>query len=112
MGRLNFRTNKVTHMNVIIGGKRWKFLWWPFGRSINDGDCTFGTKTIRIRDGLNNHDRQDRLMEIAIHESTHARWPCLDELEVEEFAEELQAILFRLGYRRMRECENTQTSKI
>ena len=90
-------------MIVTINGRRWALRWWPFGRGATDGECDSpgkARKEIRIRNSLNRPDRQKRLMEVAIHESLHALHWGLDEGIVESGAEDIAALLWKLGYRR------------
>lgn len=94
-------------MNAIIvelGGKRWRWVWHPFGRSAIDGECDSPQKVgkaIRVRNSLNHPSRQERLLEVAIHEALHAiAWP-IDEQLVRDGTEDIARLLGKLGYRRM-----------
>lgn len=91
-------------MRVVIAGKRWQWLWWPFGPSDNDGECdppTTPNKAIRVRNSLDRRDRQYRLMEVAIHEALHALNWHIDEETVTHGGEDIARLLWNLGYRRL-----------
>ncbi len=88
---------------LTIGGKRWRFRWHRFGRGDADGACDPPDRThkeIRIRNSLNRPERQRRLMVVAIHEALHASHFGLDEEVVRQAAEDIEELLWKLGYRR------------
>ena len=60
------------------------------------GDCNDETGTIRVSETLVGVD----FVEGLLHELIHARWWCLDEGEVTEFAEEAAAVLDAFGVTR------------
>ena len=80
---------------VHIGQKRWKIRICavPTDRL---GDCNDETGTIRVSNKLVGVD----FVEVLLHELIHARWWCLDEGEVTEFAEEAAAVLEAFGVTR------------
>ena len=80
---------------VHIGQKRWKIRVCavPTDRL---GDCNDETGTIRVSNKLVGVD----FVEVLLHELIHARWWCLDEGEVTEFAEEAAAVLEAFGVTR------------
>ena len=80
---------------VHIGQKRWKIRICavPTDRL---GDCNDETGTIRVSEKLVGVD----FVEVLLHELIHARWWCLDEGEVTEFAEEAAAVLEAFGITR------------
>jgi hypothetical protein len=77
---------------VHIGQKKWKIRVCavPTDRL---GDCNDETGTIRVSSKLAGVD----FVEVLLHELIHARWWCLDEGEVTEFAEEAAAVLEAFG---------------
>ena len=80
---------------VHIGQKKWKIRVCavPTDRL---GDCNDETRTIRVSNKLVGVD----FVEVLLHELIHARWWCLDEGEVTEFAEEAAAVLEAFGITR------------
>ena len=80
---------------VHIGQKKWKIRVCavPADRL---GDCNDETGTIRVSEKLVGVD----FVEVLLHELIHARWWCLDEGEVTEFAEEAAAVLEAFGITR------------
>jgi len=80
---------------VHIGQKKWKIRVCrvPADRL---GDCNDETSTIRVSEKLVGVD----FVEVLLHELIHARWWCLDEGEVTEFAEEASAVLEAFGVTR------------
>jgi hypothetical protein len=80
---------------VHIGQKKWKIRVCkvPTDRL---GDCNDGNMTIRVSNRLVGVD----FVEVLLHELIHARWWCLDEGEVTEFAEEAAAVLEAFGVTR------------
>ena len=80
---------------VHIGQKKWKIRVCavPTDRL---GDCNDETGTIRVSNKLVGVD----FVEVLLHELIHARWWCLDEGEVTEFAEEAAAVLDAFGVTR------------
>lgn len=80
---------------VHIGQKKWKIRVCavPTDRL---GDCNDETGTIRVSEKLVGVD----FVEVLLHELIHARWWCLDEGEVTEFAEEAAAVLEAFGVTR------------
>jgi len=80
---------------VHIGQKKWKIRVCavPTDRL---GDCNDETGTIRVSNKLVGVD----FVEVLLHELIHARWWCLDEGEVTEFAEEAAAVLEAFGVTR------------
>jgi len=80
---------------VHIGQKKWKIRVCavPTDRL---GDCNDETGTIRVSNKLVGVD----FVEVLLHELIHARWWCLDEGEVTEFAEEAAAVLEAFGITR------------
>jgi len=80
---------------VHIGQKKWRIRVCavPTDRL---GDCNVETGTIRVSNKLVGVDFE----EVLLHELIHARWWCLDESEVTEFAEEAAAVLEAFGVTR------------
>lgn len=80
---------------VHIGNTQWKIrvCKTPPDRM---GDCNDDNRTIRISNKLIGID----FVEVLLHELIHARWWCLDESEVTEFAEEASAVLEAFGVTR------------
>jgi hypothetical protein len=80
---------------VHIGQKKWRIRVCrvPADRL---GDCNDETGTIRVSNKLVGVD----FVEVLLHELIHARWWCLDEGEVTEFAEEAAAVLEAFGVTR------------
>ena len=77
---------------VMIGQQRWTIhrCKVPDDRG---GDCNNETKTIRVSHRLAGID----FVTVLLHELIHARWWCLCESEVKEFAEEAAAVLESFG---------------
>jgi len=88
-------------MRVKIRGKVWDLRFSEEGLEPNtDGVCDAPTKKgkrVVVRPDL----PPKRELEIIIHELTHAGLWDLDEEVVEEFASDLQRVLWTLGYRRV-----------
>ena len=80
---------------VRIGDVRWTIRRCPVPKD-RWGDCDPEKKLIRVSDKLAGFD----LMDVMLHEMIHARWWCLDEGEVTEFAEEAAAVLEAFGVTR------------
>lgn len=80
---------------VHIGQQKWRIRVCrvPADRL---GDCNADTNTIRVSEKLTGVD----FVEVLLHELIHARWWCLDEGEVTEFAEEASAVLEAFGVTR------------
>ncbi len=80
---------------VHIGQKKWKIRVCavPTDRL---GDCNDETGTFRVSEKLVGVD----FVEVLLHELIHARWWCLDEGEVTEFAEGAAAVLEAFGVTR------------
>jgi hypothetical protein len=80
---------------VHIGDRRWRIRVCrvPSDRL---GDCSTEKGTIRVSSKLVGVD----FVEVLLHELIHARWWCLDEGEVTEFAEEASAVLEAFGVTR------------
>lgn len=78
---------------VLIGDQRWTIRRC---RVPNDrwGDCNQDTKTIRVDTRLGGVD----FLNVLLHELIHARWWCLSECEVTEFAEEAAGVLAAFGF--------------
>jgi hypothetical protein len=84
-------------MRITILGKRWALKFVPnLGEDRGNIDGPHKThKAIRIWQGLKDQER----LEVLIHEMMHAAGWHLEEEYVEEFADDLSRILWRLGYR-------------
>ena len=83
---------------VQIGDQWWtvrrgKVPDFPKGKK-NWGLCEPNTRTITVDEALDGVD----LLTILIHEMVHARWWCLAEEEVTEFAEEVAPVLAVFGF--------------
>ena len=83
---------------VQIGDQWWtvrrgKVPDYP-GTRKNWGLCDYSRRVIYVDANLDGVD----LLDILIHELTHARWPCLKEEEVTEFAEEVAPVLALFGF--------------
>ena len=61
----------------------------------HDGACDYHGRRVKIRKTL----RGERQLEVIIHELLHAAHWDLDESAVEETAEDLARVLWKLGYR-------------
>ena len=84
---------------ATINGKRWRVMFCRL-RDRN-GDCDPPTqpgKTIRLATRLNRNPR--RLMADAIHECLHAADWSKDEVWCEQVSEDIERVLYKLGYRR------------
>lgn len=90
-------------MILTILGKRYKLRFVhskELKRGELIGDCdkpTAKQKEIRLWCGLKKHPRE--LMKILIHECTHAADWGKDEEWITQFAEDLERILYRIGFR-------------
>ena len=85
-------------MRIQILGRRWELRYARLTN--NRGECEDPTKTgkqIRISTDLPPQEE----LEVLIHEMLHAAGWHLDEQYVEQFADEVSAVLWRLGYRRV-----------
>ena len=85
-------------VRVNIGGQWWtvrrgKVPNWPGNRK-NWGLCDREKQIVYVDETLDGVD----LLDLLIHELTHARWPCLAEEEVTEFAEEVAPVLEAFGF--------------
>ena len=82
-------------MRIRIRGR---YFTMTFERlpATHDGSCNYEGRKIKIRKTL----RGERQLEVVIHELLHAAHWDLDESAVEETAEDLARVLYRLGYRR------------
>ena len=82
-----------TIARVMIGEQRWTIRRCkvPTDRW---GDCDPAKRLIRVSDKLTGFD----LMDVMLHEMIHARWWCLSEQEVREFAEEAAGVLEAFGF--------------
>ena len=80
---------------VHIGDRKWRIRVCrvPSDRL---GDCNTEPGTIRVSHKLAGLD----FVNVLLHELIHARWWCLDESEVTEFAEEASAVLEAFGITR------------
>jgi hypothetical protein len=78
---------------VFIGREKWTILRCKVPRD-RWGDCNHDEKTIRVSDRLSG----TCLLNVLLHEMIHARWWCLDEGEVDEFAEEAAGVLESFGF--------------
>ena len=65
----------------------------------HDGLCDMATRTIKVRKSL----RGERQLDVIIHELLHGCHWDLDEAAIEETAEDLARVLWRLGYRKQDE---------
>lgn len=84
-------------MHVALLGKRWRLRFAP--NLANRGDCdapTLPNKEIRISSALDGEE----LLEVLVHEFTHAAYWHLDEEYVEKFAKDVARELTRLGFTR------------
>jgi hypothetical protein len=87
-------------MRVKILGKYWTIRFVPL--RVNRGEADYhhpGGKEIRVDSRLKGEER----LECVIHELTHCAGWHIDEEFVEEFAEDVARVLWRLGYRNMNE---------
>ena len=80
---------------VHIGSTQWRIRVCEVP-SDRLGDCNSDTRTIRVSHRLTGFD----FVNVLLHELIHARWWCLDEGEVTEFAEEAAAVLEAFGVTR------------
>lgn len=101
-----------TPPSVSIDGKRWRLQFVPLPSGL-DGDIDppkAKHKTIRIRRALLRKPRE--LLETVIHEALHAADSSKDELWVGQIADDLAALLWRLGYRMEKEqkCQTRRRS--
>ena len=80
---------------IFIGDERWTIHRTSKLPSDRDGECDYSARTIRIRASL----QGEELMEVAVHEIVHARWPDLSEEAVMEFGQEISGTLYGLGFR-------------
>ena len=85
---------KRTTARVKIGEARWTIRRQPVPKD-RWGDCNSEKRLIRVCDKLGGH----ALLNVMLHEMIHARWWCLDEGEVTEFAEEVAGVLEAFGFR-------------
>jgi hypothetical protein len=83
---------------VKVRGRSWTIADQVPAKLMRDalGDCTHGTRTIRIRAGLGDRDSLD----VLIHELLHAALPDLDEIAVDETATSIADILIDMGWER------------
>ena len=81
-------------MRIRIRGR---YFTMTFERlpATHDGSCNYEGREIKIRKTL----RGERQLEVVIHELLHAAHWDLDESAVEETAEDLARVLWKLGYR-------------
>ena len=86
---------------VRIGDVRWTIRRCPVPKD-RWGDCDPEKKLIRVSDKLAGCD----LMDVMLHEMIHARWWCLSECEVREFAEEAAGVMELFGFRDRHEEED------
>jgi hypothetical protein len=80
---------------VHIGDRKWRIRVCRVPRD-RHGDCNTETGVIRVSDKVAGFD----FVNVLLHELIHARWWCLDESEVTEFAEEAAAVLEAFGITR------------
>jgi len=88
-------------MQITIRGKRWKLRFCRLRN--NHGECdspATNSKQIRISHRI----RDERLLDVLIHEGLHACHWDLDEEAVDRSAKDLARMLWRLGYRRNTDC--------
>lgn len=89
---------KIFPKKVIIRRRRWLLQTSKkLPRTVN-GLCSHPdslNKSIAIRDSL----RGEKMLEVLIHEATHAGHWDMSEEAVEEFSHDVSRILWRLGYR-------------
>ena len=89
-------------MIVRLMGKHWR--WDDAATDLPrtwDGRCDtpdVKRKVIKLRRGL----KGERHLEVSLHEMIHACDPTKDEYAVTEMARDMQRVLWRLGYRRVR----------
>ena len=81
--------------SIFIGDERWTIHRTNKLSADRDGECDYSARTIRIRASL----QGEELMEVAVHEMIHARWPDLSEEAVMEFGQEISGTLYGLGFR-------------
>ncbi|MEM1225857.1 MAG: hypothetical protein AAGJ40_09170 [Planctomycetota bacterium] len=85
-------------MHVTISGRRYRFIYVDDLDDESDGWCDapgVRDKAIRVRETLEGRRR----LEVEIHEMTHAADWTKDEEHVDQFAKDVSAVLWRLGYR-------------
>lgn len=86
-------------MQVIVRGKKWAMRWVNRLADGNLGDCSPPDepgRVIRIARGQSPESELDTI----IHEILHAAHWDLNEEAVEETAEDIARVLWKLGYRK------------
>jgi hypothetical protein len=81
-------------MRVRLRDKYFKLTFERLPKT-HDGACCMSTREIKVRTSL----RGERRLEVVIHELLHGCHWDLDEAAIEETAEDLARVLWRLGYR-------------
>jgi hypothetical protein len=85
-------------MHIVIAGSRYELIYTNQLDNDCDGLCdkpTVKGKAIRVRETL----KDQRRMEVEIHEMLHATDWSKDEEWVDQTAKDISAVLWRLGYR-------------
>ena len=85
-------------MRCRLRGRYWKIIRGKLDAKL-DGLCDADARTITIRRSL----AGERELEVLIHEMLHACHWDLGEEAITETSEDLARVLFRLGYRYIRE---------
>lgn len=104
--RLSKRTVSYSYkdtdkMRIRIRGKFWNFVFGRTGKKY-DGHCEGPqvlNKTIAICEKL----KGERKLDVIIHEILHAAYWDLSEEAIEETGRDLSRILWRLGYREVKD---------
>lgn len=99
MGRDNHPKAVGDQLRIKIGGRVW-VIWFVRSREISSdryGDCDYGGggRMIRVRRSL----QGKMAMNTLIHEVLHASRPELSEEAVTETANDIERVLWRVGYR-------------
>lgn len=81
-------------MRVRLRDKYFRLTFERLART-HDGLCDMAKRTIKVRASL----RGERRLEVVIHELLHGCHWDLDEAAIEETAEDIARVLYRLGYR-------------
>jgi hypothetical protein len=87
-------------ITVWISDQRWRVRRCRVP-SDRHGDCDYDKHLIRVSQSL----RGDDLLEVLVHELIHARWPDLSEEAVEEFGQEIAAVVTAFGFVREEDAD-------
>ena len=80
-------------ITVWISDQRWRVRRCKVPTD-RHGDCDYDKRLIRVSDKLAGED----FLEVIVHELIHARWPDLSEEAVEEFGQEIAAVVTAFGF--------------